>query len=350
MTYGRRSTDVPSLHASPGIGLALGGGMARGFAHIGALKALNRHGIYPTIIAGTSIGAVVGGSYLAGKLDELEDWARSLNRFRVFSYLDFRVRSPGMIAGGRLIKTMQDYFEDMSIEDLPHPFISIAADLVTGHEVWLRKGDLIQAMQASFALPGVFPPVERNHRFLVDGALVNPVPVSVCQALGARMTIAIDLHADMIGKAAKPEQKYQTVTGFDIFNDADVPEDTQKDFKSSSMMRRLFRRQDTETPSLFGVMVSALGIIQDRITRSRLAGDPPDVHIKPKIGHIGMLEFERADELIALGEEAAESCMTEIKAAVDVLIPPTMRPDINGQHGESDLPDQSDHPDSPKEP
>ncbi len=339
MTYGRRSTDIPSQHASPGIGLALGGGLARGFAHIGALKTLNKHGIYPTIIAGTSIGAVVGGSYLAGRLDELEDWARSLNRFRVFSYLDFRVRSAGMIAGNRLIKTMEEYFEDMDIEDLPHPFTTIAADLVTGHEVWLRRGNLIEAMRASFALPGVFPPVERNHRFLVDGALVNPVPVSVCQALGARMTIAVDLHADIIGKAAKPDQKYQTVTGFDIFDDAEVPADAQKNFKSSSMMRRLFRRDTDDTPSLFGVMVSALGIIQDRITRSRLAGDPPDVHIKPSIGHIGMLEFERAEELIALGEEATEKLIPEIKAAVEVFIPPTMRPEING-----DVPDQEDGP------
>jgi NTE family protein len=176
MTYGRRSTDLPHFNTSPGIGLALGGGMARGFAHIGALKALNRHGIFPSIIAGTSIGAVVGGCYLAGKLDNLEDWARSLNRMRVFSYLDFRVRSAGLIAGNKLTKTLEEYFADMNIEDLPAPFIAIAADLVTGHEVWLRKGNFIEAMRASFALPGVFTPVERNHRYLVDGALVNPVP------------------------------------------------------------------------------------------------------------------------------------------------------------------------------
>ena len=345
MTYAGRSTDVASQHGSPGIGLALGGGLARGFSHIGALRALNRHGIYPTIIAGTSIGAVVGGAYLAGRLNEMEDWARSLNRFRVFSYLDFRVRSAGMIAGNKLVKTMEEYFGDMQIEDLPHPFITISADLLTGHEVWLRRGNLIEAMRASFALPGVFPPVERNHRFLVDGALINPVPVSVCQALGARMTIAVDLHADIIGKAAaKPDQKYQTITGFDIFNEDDVPAEAQKDFKSSSMMRRLFRREETEAPSLFGVMVSALGIIQDRITRSRLAGDPPDIHVKPAIGHIGMLEFERADELIALGEEATEKMIPDIKAAIEVFIPPAMRPDVS-----MDVPSQEETP-APKAP
>jgi len=326
MSSGGDSKIHDGLKTSPGIGLALGGGMARGFAHIGVLKTLNKHGIYPTIIAGTSIGALVGGAYLAGKLDELEEWALSLNRFKIFSYLDFRVRSAGMIGGKKLNKLMEEHFEDLLIEDLPHAFIAISADMITGHEIWMRKGSLNTAMQASFALPGVFPPVEHNHRYLVDGALVNPVPVSVCQALGSRLTIAVDLHADMIGKAAKPGQSYQTITGFDVFDDSQVPPEEQKIFKSSGLTKRLFRREENK-PSLFGVMVSALGIIQDRITRSRLAGDPPDVHIKPLIGHIGMLEFERAEELIKLGAEATERALPKIKAAQQVLLPPSMRTD-----------------------
>lgn len=325
MTSDTPSKTLEFSQASPGIGLALGSGMARGFAHIGVLKVLAKHGIYPGIVAGTSIGALVGGAYLAGKLDVLEDWVLSLNRFKIFSYLDFRVRSAGLIGGEKLIKILKEHFDDIKIEDLPHPFVAIASDLATGHEVWLRKGNFIDAMRASFALPGVFPPVERSHRFLVDGALVNPVPVSVCQALGSRLTIAVDLNADLMGKTIKPGQAYQTVAGFDIFNDQDVPREDQKIFKSSSIGRRLFRREEN-SPSLFGVMVSALGIIQDRLTRSRLAGDPPDVHIKPQIGHIGMLEFEKADELVRLGEEAAERAMPEILAAIRVLLPPSMQP------------------------
>lgn len=314
-----------SKQSPKGIGLALGGGMARGFCHIGVLKTLNKHGIYPSIVAGTSIGALVGGSYLTGKLDELEDWALSLNRFRVFSYLDFRIRSAGLIGGNKLEKILDEHFDGIDIESLPQPFIAIAADLITGHEIWLRKGALKEAMKASFALPGVFPPVKRNHRNLVDGALVNPVPVSVCQAMGARLTIAVDLHADIIGKAAKPGMQYQTVAGFDVYNDQDVPKEAQKRFFGSGFAKRLFRREE-DNPSLFGVMVSALNIIQDRITRSRLAGDPPDIHIKPHIGHIGMLEFERAEELIRLGEEAAERAMPKIKTAMQVLLDPDQRP------------------------
>lgn len=303
----------------PGIGLALGGGMARGFAHIGVLNVLQRHGIRPSIVAGTSIGAVVGACYLAGKLRDFEDWALSLNRSKIFSYLDIRVRSAGLIGGTRLNKILEEHFRDMMIEDLPHPFIAIAADLITGHEVWIRKGPLIEAMQASFALPGVFPPVERNHRLLVDGALVNPVPIAPAQAMGARMTIGIDLNADIIGKAVRPGENIPTVAGFDVFSDDVAKEDQDK--VNTPLGKRLFRRE-VNSPSLFGVMVQALGIMQDRMTRSRLAGDPPDIHIKPQIGHIGLLEFEKAKELIAIGEEATEKLMPEIKAAMRVFLPP----------------------------
>ena len=312
--------DSPKHPHKPGIGLALGSGMARGFSHIGVLKVLRRHGIAPTIVTGTSIGAVVGAAYLAGKLDDLESWALSLNRMKILSYMDFRVRSAGLVDGHRLQALLKQNFKDMEIEDLPYPFIAIASDLITGHEVWMRKGSLIEAMTASFSLPGVFPPVERNHRLLIDGALVNPVPVAPAQAMGARMTIAVDLNADIMGKSAKPGQTYETVAGFDIFNDKDVPPDQQKKI-SSPLTRRLFRRQENN-PSLFGVMVSALSIVQDRLTRSRLAGDPPDIHIKPYIGHIGLLEFEKAAELIALGEEAAEKAIPDIKEAMEVFLPP----------------------------
>ncbi|NCO03139.1 MAG: lysophospholipase [Alphaproteobacteria bacterium] len=337
MTSDWNKTTLPDLPGRKGIGLALGGGLARGFAHIGVLKTLNKHGIYPGVVAGTSIGALVGAAYLAGKMDELESWALSLNRFKVFSLLDLKVRSPSLIGGDKLQKILDSHFEGIDIEDLPHPFIAIAADLVTGHEVWMRDGNLSQAVQASYALPGVFPPVERSHRHLVDGALVNPVPVSVCQAFGSRLTIAIDLHGDLIGKSVKPGHKYQTVAGFDVFDEADVPKEDQKMFKASGFARRLFRR-DTDKPSLFGVMVSSLGIIQDRITRSRLAGDPPDVHIKPAIGHIGMLEFERAEELIQLGVEAAERALPEIQVAIQVLLPPLIKDEEI-----ADIPIQDEH-------
>lgn len=303
-----------------GIGIALGGGLARGLAHIGVLKVLLSEGITPQIVSGTSIGAVVGGCYLMNKLAELEDWALSLNRSKVLSYLDFRVRSAGLIGGEKLIKLLEEHFDDAKIENLDYPYVAIATNLLTGHEAWLQRGSLIEAMRASFALPGVFPPVARNDRLLIDGALVNPLPIAPCQAMGARITIAVDLSADMIGKAAKPGKHYQTVAGFDMFNDKDVSKADQKKV-TNSITKRIFRRQNDESPSLFGVMISSLGIMQDRLTRLRLASDPPDIQIKPQIGHIGLAEFERADELIAAGEHAARSSLPQIKDAMRVLLP-----------------------------
>ena len=320
---------------SNGIGLALGGGMARGFAHIGVIKTLEKYGIRPTVITGTSIGAVVGAAYLTGRMGELEDWARSLNRFKILSYLDLRVRSAGLIGGRKLTSLLHHNFGDLKIEDLPHPFTVVAADLANGHEVWLTKGLLVDAVRASFALPGVFPPVELNGRNLVDGALVNPCPISVCQAQGARMTIAVDLHADMIGKATKSGSNFQTVAGFDLFDGDDIPAEKQEPFRQNPLSMKLFKREPAH-PSLFGVMVSALGIMQDRLTRSRLAGDPPDIHIKPQIGHIGMLEFEKADDLIRLGAEACERVMPEIRAGINLFLPRHQRP---GYQPPDDIPD-----------
>ncbi len=315
-----KNIDANKRKVTKGVGLALGSGLAKGFAHIGVLRILEEQKIHPSIIAGTSIGALAGGCYLTDKLDEFEEWATTLSRYKVFSYMDFRVRSPSLIGGGSISKLLEEHFGDLRIEQLPQPFVGIAADLKTGHEIWLRKGKLTDAMRASFALPGVFPPVELNHRLLVDGALVNPVPVSPCQALGSRMTIAVDLNADLIGKASEGN-KYQRVAGFDVFEDSDVSPEEQKKFSASGLAKRLFRRQHDE-PSMFGVMVSSLNIIQDRVTRSRLAGDPPDVHIKPKIGHIGLMEFEKAAELIEAGKEATIDALPEIRAAMHMLLPP----------------------------
>lgn len=317
---------TPPPLPSVGIGLALGSGIARGFAHIGVLKALSRYGIKPSIIAGTSMGAVVGGCYLADKLEELEDWALSLNRRRIFKYLDFKVRSPGLIGGRKLAAILDQHFGDMLIEDQKMPFVAIATDIVTGHEVWLRKGRFADNLRASFSLPGIFPPVILNGRPLIDGALVNPVPVSACQALGAQLTIAVDLNGDLIGKASRPGRNYQTVMGFDVMSDPEVSDQAQEALAASPLTRRIFKR-DGNNPSIFGVMVSSLNIIQDRLTRSRLAGDPPDVHIKPRIGHVGLLEFERAEELIKEGEVAVERKLPEITSAIEVLL---MRTRPNG--------------------
>lgn len=312
-------TEFYSLDSNvtrPKIGLALGSGIVRGWAHIGVIRALVKHGFAPDIIAGTSVGALAGAAYATDNLDALEDWARDLNRMKLMRYMDLHVKSGGLLGGRRLYKLMRDHFSMTQIEDLHLKFVAVASDMVTGHEVWLRSGDLVQALRASFALPGIFPPMRYGNRLLVDGALVNPVPVSVCQALGANIIIAVNLNGDIIGKVRKPGKLYPTVSGYDPMSTEE--EHNLLSGQSKKIAQRIFRRQP-ESPSVFGVLLSAMNIMQERLARSRLAGEPPDVLIAPRIGHIGLMEFEKVDELITLGEAAVTAILPQLRDAWQVL-------------------------------
>ncbi|MBI1206527.1 MAG: lysophospholipase [Azospirillum sp.] len=311
--------DFGQLRLRPRIGLALGGGVARGWAHIGVLRGLRRYGIVPDIIAGSSVGALVGGFYLAGHLQTLEDWARQLNKLKIVGYLDLRLASGGLIAGTKLINEMRRHLGDLRIEDLAIPFVAIATDLATGHEVWLREGSVVDSLRASFSLPGVFPPMMVDGRYLIDGALVDPVPVSACRSMGAEMVIAVNLAGDLIGKSRRIATEVPVAGGFDLMRLLEEQAAAAMPLSPlNALTRRLFNR-DPGIPSLFGVMVSSLGIIIDRVTRMRLAGDPPDVHIAPRLGHIGLLEFDRAEEMIVEGEAAVERAVPELMDALTVF-------------------------------
>lgn len=310
----------------PTIGLALGGGVARGWAHIGVIRRLLYHGIEPDIVAGTSIGALVGGCWLAGKLESLEDWALSLNKRRVLSYMDLLFNGTGLMGGAKLGKVLTHHIAETRIEDLPKPFTIVAAELATGHETWLRNGSLADAVQAAYALPGVFPPRKVDGRWLIDGALVNPLPVSVCRAMGARIVIAVGLHADAFGRAAvSRRERYDTMEFVEGVGLRDTGHgDAGKDDRSSpdnarlDAIRQLFGMGD-KAPGMGTVMLASLNIVMDRLTRSRLAGDPPDVSILPQIGHIALLDFDKAEELIRLGEDAVDHQMPYIEEAVSIL-------------------------------
>jgi NTE family protein len=283
--------------ARRGIALALGGGAARGWAHIGALRALDEAGIRVDMIAGTSIGALVGGCYLAGKLDALEEFARNLTRRRMLNFMDFTLRGSGLLGGMRLNARMEDHMKGLRFEDLPKPLVCVAAEIRTGHEVWLSSGSLITAMRASYALPGVFEPVMCNNRMLVDGALVNPVPVSVCRAYEQPVVVAVNLHYDLFSRAA-------------IIRHSSAEAETQLPAEMRLRESKL---------GVLTVMVEAFNIIQDRITRARLAGDPPDISLQPKLGHIGLSEFHRADELIRIGYETAKAQVSDLAKLQELL-------------------------------
>jgi NTE family protein len=299
------------------VGLALSSGVARGWAHIGALRALARLGVPFDIVAGCSAGALVGAFYLARQLDALEKWALALNKRRVVGYLDLSFGRGGVIKGAKLVTEMRRLLGPLRIEDLQVPFIAVATDLVTGHEVWLRKGDLAEAVRASFSLPGLFPPIQLEQRWLADGALLNPIPVAACRSLGADLVIAINLNTDILGKSRRAASPAPAALGFDpagLLESAHAADDSLPD----SLTRGMFGNEG-DKPNIFGVMTTSLSIMQDRLTRSRLAGDPPDVHITPRVGHIGLLEFERAEEAIREGEESVEKKRPEILEALEVM-------------------------------
>jgi NTE family protein len=309
---------VEPAASHPSIGLALGGGAARGFAHIGVVRALVKHGIVPDVIVGTSIGAVVGGCFAAEQLDSLEDWSRKLTVRNILGYLDINLSGSGLIRGTHLAAALIDGIGDKRIDDLPIRFAAIATEFNTGHEIWLTRGRLSDALRASYALPGIFPPVKIGGRWLVDGALVNPVPVSAARALDARLVIAVNLNADLFGRG--------TIVASHGSDESDEPA-AEEPTKSNGILglfggERSLRRQflgRRGSPGIPTVMVEAFNVMQDRITRARLAGDPPDVSINPRLGNIGMFDFHRAAEAIEIGVEATEKVIDQITEAVAAL-------------------------------
>ena len=302
------------------IGLALGGGAARGWAHIGVLRALHKAGIKPDIIAGTSIGAVVGACEIAGQLDELETFARDLTRRRVLGFLDFNLSGTGLITGHRLGERLRQQLGNTAIEELPRRFTAVATEIGTGHEVWLSRGNLVDAVRASYALPGVFRPAKVDGRWLFDGALVNPIPISVCRALGARYVIAVNLNIDISNRG--------TISNVNQMPGSDQEmEDTPPVTGNNGIaVRRLLQRQilgkGEDVPGISTVMMDAFNIVQDRIARSRLAGDPPDSMISPRLQGIGLFDFHRADELIARGEAAAKREVEDLARELGVRAQP----------------------------
>jgi NTE family protein len=331
---GRDKVGLGSIRR-PVIGLALGGGAARGFAHIGIVRTLIAHGIVPDVVVGTSIGAVIGGAYAAGHLDTLEQWARSLQPRNILGYLDIRLNGSGLIGGDKLAAQLEAAIGHTLIEDLPLKFASVATEVRTGHEIWLTHGRIVDAMRASYALPGIFAPVLVGDRWLVDGALVNPVPVSAARALGAEIVIAANLSSDVfthsttIYSHGPSAEVTVAVEPQAAISPAPPKRGFGKFFSPERTMKREFFGSGGR-PGISTVMVDAFNIMQDRITRARLAGDPPDMLITPRVGQIGWFDFHRADDLIAFGTRAAERAIESIQEAIHILAPAPSEPSRPG--------------------
>ena len=286
--------------AKPKLGIALGSGSARGWAHIGVLRALAEAGVEPDIVCGCSIGAFVGAAYVNGDLAKLEDWVTALGWKDVLGMFDVSLRG-GLIKGEKLIEFFSRNFVDHDFSALPKPFACVATDLETGREIWLKEGSVAAAVRASIALPGLFTPSEHDGRLLVDGGLVNPVPVSLCRALGADIVIAVDLGSDRAGHLRR--------------RNGTPPPDNWK----QRLWQRLGRNgaNGEELPSLVEVLMASIHIVQVRISRSRLAGEPADVALEPRLAQIGLIDYHRGAEAIDEGRAAVERMWPGIRYALE---------------------------------
>ncbi len=302
----------------PRIGLALGSGSARGWSHIGVIDALHEAGIEPDVVCGTSMGALVAGAYVAGELDGLRRWAEGATLRDIIALVDVRLAKGGVVAGNLITSFLNRFGMTKSIEACAKRFAAVATDLVTGREVWLQAGPVSDAVRASISLPGILGPVRSGDTWLIDGGLCNPVPVSVCRALGAEMIIAVNLNGDLVGRRFQSEPE-----------PAAAPPPLPREFitRVLGQLPPGFRDQAAilaadlishgpASPGYFEVLANSINIMQDHITRTRLAGEPPHVMLLPRLRQIGLMEFSRAREAIAEGRLCVEQALPMIRRLV----------------------------------
>jgi NTE family protein len=308
------------------IGLVLGGGAARGWAHIGAIRALHDAGIKPDVVCGTSIGALVAAVYANGDLDWLEEWVSRLTWQTVLRLLDLRI-SGGLLGGRKVIEVFAKQFNGRAINELQMPFGAVATELDTGREIWLQDGSVVDAVRASIAIPGIFTPVWHDGVWLVDGGLCNPVPVSVARGMRADCVIAVDLNNDILNGR---DLGGITAAATPVLDpDAPPPGSLRKNGKpwprwlapsedEAAHDVRVSPPPSARVPSMLSSVAQSIDIMQVRITRSRLAGEPADILIQPRLGGMGIFDFHRAAPAIAEGRAAVEHMLPAIRARLGI--------------------------------
>ncbi len=297
----------------PVIGLALGSGAARGWSQIGILEVLEAEGMKADIVAGTSIGSFVGAIYAAGKLDALHEWVLALRWRDVASMFDISLSGGGVIEGVEILEKMQELGVSGPIEQLPKRFAAVATDYQTGREAWFDKGDVADAVRASIALPGILSPKHMDGSWYVDGGLVNPVPVSTCRAMGANYIIAVNLNGDLVGRRGMPKAAKKA--------GKNLPDMLEKSMQALPVAWRAdtakslseFLTPKPQRPSYFDLLANSINIMQDRITRSRLAGEPPQILLNPRLGDMGIFDFDDAEQAIEEGRRCARHALPDIR-------------------------------------
>lgn len=293
----------------PVVGLALGSGSARGWAHIGVIQELEAMGIRPQVVAGTSIGALVGAVYVAGQLSEFSEWVQQLTPKNIFSLMDLTL-SGGVVKGEKLFGHFMEKHDNPDIESLSQRYVSVATEMKTGREIWITRGPVLSAARASCALPGLFSPVKLGDRWMLDGGLVNPVPVSACRAMGAEVIIAVNLNAQLVGAHLSRASKQAVETETVVAEEKTIWQKAM-DYLSAG---------EGEDPSFLDVVASSVNIMQDRITRGRMSGDPAEIILIPMLADYALMDFHRAGEAIEEGRQLVRRHAAEIRAWIPAAI------------------------------
>jgi len=304
------------------IGLALGSGSARGWAHLGVIQALEEAGVQPVVVAGTSIGAVVAAFYAADRIQALREFALSLDRRGVLAFFDPVFPRSGFLEGKKLADFFTDQLEAETFDKLSHPLAVVATDLRSGTEIVIQEGPLIPALRASISIPGILAPVKLGDYLLVDGGLVNPVPVDVARRLGADIVIAVNLNVNLLEKrlGRKTGEKRRRFTAFEKNILRDLVPKRLKDTAAADFLRRFWTTKGKgteEQPNILEIMNTSLNVMEERIARINLAVNPPDILLQPPLGHLRLLDFDRAEEAIAAGYEVMRRQLPRLQSLLE---------------------------------
>jgi len=283
------------------VSLVLGSGGARGLAHIGVIHWLEENGYEIRSISGCSIGSLIGGVYGAGKLDEFETWVRALTKLDILALLDISWSRSGLVQGDKIINTLVDLIGDQTIEDLPIPFTAVAADISSEKEVWINSGRLFDAIRASISLPLFFTPFEHKGIKLIDGGVLNPVPIAPTFSDDTDMTIAVNLGGPLESiRTAENKEKTRT-------NGLETCQEKISDFIKDFQQKIGIKTGQLDL-GVYDIANQSFDAMQSTIARQKLAAYPPDHEITIARNACGTLEFDRADEMIALGYQKAQEC------------------------------------------
>ena len=288
------------------IALVLSGGGARGIAHIGVIEELEKQGYEISSVAGTSMGSMVGGVYALGKMEEFKEWVCSLDKLKIFGLVDFTLSRQGLIKGDKALKKMKDFIPDTRIEDLPIPYAAVAADLINNEEVVFKKGSLYHAIRASIAIPSVLTPVKEKHRVLVDGGVMNNIPLNHVDRTDGDLLTAVYVNANVPVYAPSPEDQ-------EASKKRSAYQEKIKDFQRH-LLRKHPQEDEDENLGFFSLITRTIDLMTMQMADQVLHNHQPDILVQISRDSCSMFDFYKAEEMVETGRQVARATLDSLRS------------------------------------